>query len=194
MGVLLFAIGFTEAQRLYAPSQMAPAQYQTGYAAIAVAPALDAQPMYVGATPYVSAGARPVAETSTSGTSFVSGVAFVAGLSATFATLAHHVQNKATKHHHHSRPRKSRPSDINRKAPEYPPLPDIPWYTKIEKATDEAPVTLAALATAGEEFWDEMRMNTVVSPTANPWAPLTAYEHILEEFWDEMRMNTVVSP
>jgi len=44
-------------------------------------------------------------------------------------TMAHHVQKKATKHHEHSRPRKSRPSDINRKPTDYPELPDIPWYT-----------------------------------------------------------------
>merc|ERR1719333_44378 len=147
MGVLLFAIGLTEAQqaRFYAPQPVAPVQYTNagGYATYAPAPALDArQPMYV--------SAMPVAETSTGGRSILSGIAFVAGLAVTSVTLAHHVQKKATKHHHHSRPKKRRPSDINRKAPEYPPIPDIPWYTKIEKATDEAPVTLAALATAGE--------------------------------------------
>merc|ERR1719271_1669676 len=71
-------------------------------------------------------------------------------------TMAYHVQKKATKHHHHSRPRKSRPSDINRKAPEYPPIPDIPWMTKIEKKVEEdSTVPVAALATAGQEFWDD---------------------------------------
>jgi methionine-R-sulfoxide reductase len=49
--------------------------------------------------------------------------------------MAHHVQKKATKHHHHSRPRKTRPSDITRKKPEYPPIPDIPVWTKIDKLT-----------------------------------------------------------
>jgi cytochrome b6-f complex iron-sulfur subunit len=163
MGVLLFAIGLTEAQqaRFYAPQPVAPVQYTNagGYATYASAPALDApQPMYV--------SAMPVAETSTGGRSILSGIAFVAGLAVTSVTLAHHVQKKATKHHHHSRPKKSRPSDINRKAPEYPPIPDIPWMTKIEKK-------VAALATGGQESWDD----AVVSP----WSPLTTYEHFLEE-------------
>jgi len=54
-------------------------------------------------------------------------------------TMAHHVQKKATKHHHASRPRKSRPSDINRKPPNYPELPDIPWYTVTSKSGQETP-------------------------------------------------------
>jgi cytochrome b6-f complex iron-sulfur subunit len=123
----------------------------------------------------------PVVETHTRGTSFLSGIAFVAGLSVTFATLAHHVQKKATKHHHHSRPRKSRPSDINRKAPEYPPIPDIPWMTKIEKKVEEdSPVPVAALATAGQEFWDDLEHSTC-NAVSSPWSPLTTYEHFLEE-------------
>merc|ERR1719498_1023807 len=168
MGVLsklsVLAIGFTEA-RLYAPQPMAPAQYAGGYTPYA-APAYEAQPMYVS----VPDGAIPVAETSGSGTSFLSGVAFVAGLAVTVGTLAHHVEKKATKHHHHSRPRKSRPSDINRKAPQYPPLPDIPWMTKIEK-TDEAPVPVAALAVAGNELMKEMQ--NWQPAVARPWAPMT---------------------
>ena len=48
--------------------------------------------------------------------------------------VAHHVQKKATRHHHDSRPRKSRLSDINRKVPEYPaPVDDVPWMIKTEK-------------------------------------------------------------
>jgi hypothetical protein len=43
--------------------------------------------------------------------------------------VAHHVQKKATKHHEHTRPRKSRLSDINRTPPSYPPIPDTPWMT-----------------------------------------------------------------
>lgn len=43
--------------------------------------------------------------------------------------MAHHVQKKATKHHEHTRPRKSRLSDINRTPPSYPPIPDTPWMT-----------------------------------------------------------------
>jgi hypothetical protein len=46
--------------------------------------------------------------------------------------VAHHVQKKATRKHNAMRPRKSRPSDINRKPPSYPAQPDIPWYTKID--------------------------------------------------------------
>merc|ERR1711957_366922 len=44
-------------------------------------------------------------------------------------SMAHHVQKKATKHHEHTRPRKSRLSDINRTPPQYPPIPDTPWMT-----------------------------------------------------------------
>merc|ERR1719199_735140 len=50
-------------------------------------------------------------------------------------SMAHHVQKKATKHHEHSRPRKSRPSDINRTPPQYPPIPDTPWMTPTEGLT-----------------------------------------------------------
>ena len=49
---------------------------------------------------------------------------------ATCCAVAHHVQKKAAKHHAATRPRKSRPSDINRKVPEYPPMEfDVPWMT-----------------------------------------------------------------
>jgi cytochrome b6-f complex iron-sulfur subunit len=168
MGVLLLAIGLTEA-RLYAPQPMAPAQYTApGSSMTYPAPALEAQPVYVS----VPAEAMPVADTGMRGTSFISGVAFVAGLSVTFATLAHHVQKKATKHHQYSRPRKSRPSDRNRKAPEYPPIPDIPWYTKIEAtAKEDSPAAVAALALAGQESWDDA--------VARPWSPLTPEDHFL---------------
>lgn len=47
-------------------------------------------------------------------------------------TMAHHVQKKATRGHNAFRPKKKRPSDIYRKAPSYPAMPDIPWYTKLE--------------------------------------------------------------
>jgi len=65
--------------------------------------------------------------------------------------MAHHVQKKATKHHHHTRPRKSRPSDIFRKPTNYPELPDIPWYTKIEKTAGDAPMDVK---TAGDAPMD----------------------------------------
>ena len=59
--------------------------------------------------------------------------------------MAHHVQKKAAKHHHHTRPRKSRASDINRKAPEYALIPDTPWMTPIDELTpvNKKTVTLA---------------------------------------------------
>lgn len=65
-------------------------------------------------------------------------------------TMAHHVQKKATKHHEHSRPRKSRPSDINRKPPVYPELPDIPWYTVTSKAETAAPEEAPPASRAGQ--------------------------------------------
>jgi cytochrome b6-f complex iron-sulfur subunit len=161
------------------------------------APALEAQPVYVS----VPAEAMPVADTGMRGTSFISGVAFVAGLSVTFATLAHHVQKKATKHHQYSRPRKSRPSDRNRKAPEYPPIPDIPWYTKIEAtAKEDSPAAVAALALAGQESWDDA--------VARPWSPLTPEDHFLvgetdkriamlaaaaDEFVPDMQRRTIMN-
>merc|ERR1719237_1157368 len=61
--------------------------------------------------------------------------------------MAHHVQKKATKHHHHSRPRKTRPSDIYRTPTNYPEHPDVPWYTKIEKTAGDAPMDVK---TAGD--------------------------------------------
>merc|ERR1719420_2859238 len=121
------------------------------------APALEAQPVYVS----VPAEAMPVADTGMRGTSFISGVAFVAGLSVTFATLAHHVQKKATKHHEHSRPRKKRLSQLpasrggSRKPPVYPETPDVPWMTVTmrngEQVNDEIRYPAAALAVAGAE-------------------------------------------
>jgi len=57
-------------------------------------------------------------------------------------TMAHHVQKKATKHHEHSRPRKSRASDRNRTPPSYPAMPDIPWMTVTSLASDRIPDSL----------------------------------------------------
>lgn len=45
--------------------------------------------------------------------------------------VAHHVQKKATRAHNAYRPKKKRPSDIYRKPPSYPAMPDIPWMTKL---------------------------------------------------------------
>merc|ERR1712137_32710 len=42
--------------------------------------------------------------------------------------MAHHVQNKATKHHNVTRPRKTRPGDINRKKRTPRKIPDQPEY------------------------------------------------------------------
>jgi len=58
--------------------------------------------------------------------------------------VAHHVQKKATRGHNAFRPKKSRPSDIYRKAPEYPAMPDIPWYTKIDSLSKPASQPIAA--------------------------------------------------
>ena len=61
-----------------------------------------------------------------------------ASLCAPALTVAHHVQKKATKGHNAFRPKKKRPSDIFRKPPSYPPIPDIPWYTKLESLSQPA--------------------------------------------------------
>ena len=55
---------------------------------------------------------------------------------------AKHVQNKAAAKHNHNRPRKSRPSDINRKAPVYPAFEKPSEYTVSDAAA--APVTKKA--------------------------------------------------
>mmetsp|Transcript_29461 Transcript_29461/g.56964 ORF Transcript_29461/g.56964 Transcript_29461/m.56964 type:complete len:151 (+) Transcript_29461:115-567(+) len=59
-------------------------------------------------------------------------------------TMAHHVQKKATKKHQATRPRKSRPSDITRKPPQSPQLPDQPWMTPIaaSEASSQQMVTI----------------------------------------------------
>mmetsp|Transcript_18475 Transcript_18475/g.25423 ORF Transcript_18475/g.25423 Transcript_18475/m.25423 type:complete len:97 (+) Transcript_18475:155-445(+) len=49
---------------------------------------------------------------------------------------AKHVNKKAAKRMHHRRPRKSRPSDINRKPTDYPTFEKPPEYT----ITDAPPV------------------------------------------------------
>lgn len=55
---------------------------------------------------------------------------------------AKHVQNKATKKHTKRRPKKRRPSDINRKKVEYPELPTPPAeFTVLDMAA--VPVTKA---------------------------------------------------
>ena len=67
--------------------------------------------------------------------------------------MAHHVQAKATKHHAKTRPRKSRPSDINRVPPTYPPLPDIPWMSPTSlsaKAEKTVTISIAPSDTAAD--------------------------------------------
>lgn len=64
--------------------------------------------------------------------------AVVAGRVTPEISMAHHVQKKATRGHNAFRPRKSRPSDINRKAPEYPTIPDIPWMVPLESLSEVA--------------------------------------------------------
>jgi hypothetical protein len=49
--------------------------------------------------------------------------------------VAHHVQKKATRKHNAYRPKKSRASDIFRKPPSYPAMPDIPEWTKLDGLT-----------------------------------------------------------
>jgi len=146
MAVFLLAIGLAGAQ-FYAPAPLTPVQYTSANYPI------SAQP-YEAQLVYIAAPGAPV-ETSSSGASFISGVAFVAGLSVTYATLAHHVQKKATKHHEHSRPRKKRLSQLpasrggSRKPPVYPETPDVPWMTVTmrngEQVNEEVRYPAAAL-------------------------------------------------
>ncbi len=53
--------------------------------------------------------------------------------------VAHHVQKKATKGHNAFRPRKSRPSDINRKPPSYPTDGRFsgPWWSYDEAGASD---------------------------------------------------------
>ena len=58
-------------------------------------------------------------------------------------SMAHHVQHKATKGHSKNRPKKSRPSDRNRKAPEYPAIPEQPWMTPVDSLAPSAQQTVS---------------------------------------------------
>jgi len=58
-------------------------------------------------------------------------------------SMAHHVQKKATRAHNAYRPKKSRPSDIYRTPPSYPPLPDIPWMTKLDGSSGVTKTTVS---------------------------------------------------
>mmetsp|Transcript_18881 Transcript_18881/g.24985 ORF Transcript_18881/g.24985 Transcript_18881/m.24985 type:complete len:96 (+) Transcript_18881:114-401(+) len=60
---------------------------------------------------------------------------------------AKHVQKKAAKRMHHRRPKKSRPSDINRKPTDYPTFEKPPEYT----ISDAAPVLASKPAAAVAE-------------------------------------------
>ena len=51
---------------------------------------------------------------------------------------AKHANNKAAKKAAHNRPRKSRPSDINRKPPNYPTVVSPPEYTIINEIVDKS--------------------------------------------------------
>merc|ERR1719231_974276 len=75
--------------------------------------------------------------------------------------MAHHVQKKATRGHNAFRPRKHRPSDINRKPTDYPEIPTRAWMTPIsslsgkpsstvtiEITPEDSPETLVAKVTA----------------------------------------------
>ena len=61
--------------------------------------------------------------------------------------MAHHVQKKATKKHQATRPRKSRPSDMNRKPPQYPQIPEQPWMTVTESAPSRSTVSITVSPT-----------------------------------------------
>jgi hypothetical protein len=101
----------------------------------AVAPVLPANYAPYGPPPaLLQAGPASAEGTWWYGTALVFGV--VGGYKV--SALAHHVQKKATRKHNAYRPRKSRPSDINRTPTIYPPLPDIPWYTKLESTATGA--------------------------------------------------------
>jgi len=151
MGVLLLAIGFAEAQRLYALQPMAPTQQMAAGGYMTYAPesttALDmAQPVYVSAE-------LPVAETDN--TSFYSGVAFVAGLSVTFAALAH------------------------------------------KKATRDAPKPVAALATAGQESWEDLE-DSPWGPFEQAWAEADCDQKVAMlaaagEFVPDMQRRTIMN-
>lgn len=56
--------------------------------------------------------------------------------------MAHHVQKKGAAKHERYRPRKHRPSDINRKPPSYPELPTIDWMTKLESLSSVSSATV----------------------------------------------------
>ena len=58
-------------------------------------------------------------------------------------SMAHHVQHKATKGHSKNRPKKSRPSDRNRKAPEYPAIPEQPWMKPVDSLPSSSKQTVS---------------------------------------------------
>lgn len=83
---------------------------------------------------------------------------------------AKHVQNKATKKHRKRRPKKSRPSDINRAKVEYPAFVKPPEYTLVgepaafsrrSEMQGSRPITcsrlsLSALAFATAQLWSSI--------------------------------------
>ena len=81
--------------------------------------------------------------------------------------MAHHVQKKATKGHNAFRPRKSRPSDIYRKAPSYPAMPDVPIMTKLDSLQSVTRQTVT-IEVAPEDTADTLRAKLTASGAASP--------------------------
>jgi len=98
-------------------------------------------------------------------------------------SMAKHVQLKQASKFNRKRPKKTRPSDINRKRTIRPPFPDIPWITKIDKVSKaELPDKDAADIVWAEKFadntygtpegWDkEVYANLVKQKTWYPRGP-----------------------
>ena len=81
--------------------------------------------------------------------------------------VAHHVQKKATRGHNAYRPRKSRPSDIYRKPPSYPALPDLPVFTKIDGPSSHSRQTVT-IEIAPEDTAETLRAKVTAAGGAAP--------------------------
>ena len=83
--------------------------------------------------------------------------------------MAHHVQDKATKHHRNSRPKKSRLSDINRRPPIYPAIPDGPWYEQTSGLTGPSK-TVVSISVAPADTADTLREKLKAAGASAPEA------------------------
>ena len=81
--------------------------------------------------------------------------------------MAHHVPKKATRGHNAYRPRKSRPSDIYRKPPSYPALPDLPVFTKIDGPSSHSRQTVT-IEIAPEDTAETLRAKVTAAGGAAP--------------------------